>query len=139
MLAKAQQRAVRALLEVEFHRRHHLRRFAPPKDEPLGWKHLDHVAFPISVDVPFGSPTAPAESELSARPKVDLAAARPPPGVQRLRGRQRRPYLCARRADEHTVTDLGRRFAHPCSSTKRLSCSRRCSQRAERVVSPSLA
>src|ERR1700682_254505 len=139
MLSQAQQRAIRALLEIEFDRGHHVGRFAPPKDEALGGKDLDHVAFAIGIDVPFGSPTAPAEGELSTRPEVNFTAARPPPRIHRLRGRQCRPYLRARRADEHAMTDLGDWFAHSCSSTKCLSLTRRCSQRAESVVSQSLA
>src|ERR1700686_3839584 len=67
MLSQAQQRAIRALLEIELDRGHRVGRRAPAKDEALRWKPLDHVAFAIGVDVAFRSPTAPAEGELSTR------------------------------------------------------------------------
>src|ERR1700682_1469305 len=117
VLSEAEQCATVALLELELDGRHRIGRLAPPKDEALRWQHLDHDAVPIGVNVLFGSPTAPAKRELSARAEVDLAAACPPPGVHRLGGRQRRPHLRARRADEHAVTDLGCWFAYSCSST----------------------
>src|ERR1700686_4771553 len=60
MLSEAQQRAIRALLEIELDCGHHVGRFAPPKDEARGRKHLDHVALAVGIDVSFGSPTAPA-------------------------------------------------------------------------------